>query len=37
VFEPLVEADDPEDHPFAALRALKPDIKPADTKKPKRR
>ncbi|MEA2862790.1 MAG: hypothetical protein QOC84_746 [Bradyrhizobium sp.] len=37
VFEPLVEADDPEDHPFAALRALKPDVKPADAKKPKRR
>jgi hypothetical protein len=37
VFEPLVEADDPEDHPFAALRALKPDVKPADVKKPKRR
>jgi len=37
VFEPLVEAADPEDHPFAALKALKPDVKPPDAKKPKRR
>jgi uncharacterized metal-binding protein YceD (DUF177 family) len=37
VFEPLVEAPDPEDHPFAALKALKPDLKPPDAKKPKRR
>jgi uncharacterized metal-binding protein YceD (DUF177 family) len=37
VFEPLVAADDPEDHPFAALKALKPDVKPPDAKKPRRR
>lgn len=37
VFEPLVVADDPEDHPFAALKALKPDVKPPDAKKPRRR
>jgi uncharacterized metal-binding protein YceD (DUF177 family) len=37
VFEPLVAADDPEDHPFAALKALKPDVKPTGAKKPKRR
>jgi uncharacterized metal-binding protein YceD (DUF177 family) len=37
VFEPLVEAADPEDHPFAALKALKPDVKPPDANKPKRR
>ena len=37
VFEPLVVADDPEDHPFAALKALKPDVKPPDAKKPGRR
>lgn len=28
VFEPLVVADDPEDHPFAALKALQIDPKP---------
>jgi hypothetical protein len=28
VFEPLVVADDPEDHPFAALKALQIDAKP---------
>ena len=28
VFEPLVVADDPEDHPFAALKALQLDAKP---------
>jgi uncharacterized metal-binding protein YceD (DUF177 family) len=35
VFKPLVEAADPEDHPFAALKALK--VEPAKTgaKKPK--
>jgi hypothetical protein len=27
VFEPVVVAPDPEDHPFAALKALKPDSK----------
>jgi len=32
VFEPMVEAPDPEDHPFAALKALK---EKADGKKPK--
>ena len=37
VFEPLVEAADPEDHPYAALKALKPDVKPPDANKPKRR
>jgi hypothetical protein len=37
MFEPRVEADDPEDHPFAALKALKPDVKSQDTNKPKRR
>jgi uncharacterized metal-binding protein YceD (DUF177 family) len=37
VFEPLVEAADPEDHPFAALKALKLDTKPTGTKKPKKR
>jgi uncharacterized metal-binding protein YceD (DUF177 family) len=35
VFEPLVEAADPEDHPFAALKALKADAKPASSNKPK--
>jgi uncharacterized metal-binding protein YceD (DUF177 family) len=28
VFEPLVVAEDPEDHPFAALKALQVDTKP---------
>jgi hypothetical protein len=37
VFEPRVEPDDPEDHPFAALKALKPDVKSPDANKPKRR
>lgn len=35
VFEPLVEAPDPEDHPFAALKALKAAPKKSGTKKPK--
>ena len=35
VFEPQVTAADPEDHPFAALKALKGDAKPPDAKKPK--
>jgi uncharacterized metal-binding protein YceD (DUF177 family) len=35
VFEPLVAAVDPEDHPFAALKALKPDAKPSGGKNPK--
>jgi hypothetical protein len=37
VFEPLVAAVDPEEHPFAALKALKLDAKPADGKKPGKR
>ena len=37
VFEPLVVAADPEDHPFAALKALRLDAKPAGAKKPKKR
>jgi hypothetical protein len=37
VFEPLVVAPDPEDHPFAALKALQLKAKPADPKKPKKR
>lgn len=35
VFEPLVEAADPEDHPFAALRALKVEPKKPRARKPK--
>ncbi|WOH47169.1 DUF177 domain-containing protein [Bradyrhizobium sp. sBnM-33] len=35
VFEPMVEAADPEDHPFAALKALKPAPKKSGTRKPK--
>jgi uncharacterized metal-binding protein YceD (DUF177 family) len=37
VFEPLVAAVDPEEHPFAALKALKLDAKPAGGKKPGKR
>ncbi len=37
VFEPPVVADDPEDHPFAALKALQADAKPAGAKTPKKR
>jgi Large ribosomal RNA subunit accumulation protein YceD len=37
VFEPPVVAADPEDHPFAALKALQLEAKPADAKKPKNR
>jgi len=37
VFEELVVAPDPEDHPFAALKALKVDAEPAGGKKPKKR
>jgi hypothetical protein len=37
VFEPLLEAADPEDHPFAALKALRPDAKPRGPKKPRSR
>jgi hypothetical protein len=35
VFEPVVEAADPEDHPFAALRALKAEPKKSGARKPK--
>ena len=35
VFEPLVEAPDPEDHPFAALKALQVVPKKPGAKKPK--
>jgi hypothetical protein len=34
-FEPQVTAADPEDHPFAALKALKGDAKAPDAKKSK--
>ena len=37
VFEPVIEAADPEDHPFAALKALQPSAKPRVPKKPKKR
>ena len=37
VFEPPVVAADPEDHPFAALKALKAGAKPRGPKKPKGR
>jgi Large ribosomal RNA subunit accumulation protein YceD len=37
VFEPPVVAADPEDHPFAALKALQLDAKPPGPKKPKKR
>src|SRR5487761_2149175 len=33
VFEPTVEAADPDDHPFAALKALQLDAKPSGSKK----
>lgn len=36
VFEPPVVPEDPEDHPFAALKALKIDEKPPGPKKPKK-
>ncbi|NOJ42728.1 YceD family protein [Bradyrhizobium australiense] len=35
VFEPMVEAADPEDHPFAALKVLKTAPKKSGTRKPK--
>jgi uncharacterized metal-binding protein YceD (DUF177 family) len=35
VFEPVVTAADPEDHPFAALKALQSSIKAPGAKKPK--
>jgi len=34
IFEPVVEAADPEDHPFAALKALKADSKKPASRKP---
>jgi uncharacterized metal-binding protein YceD (DUF177 family) len=37
VFEPPVVAADPEDHPFAALKALQVEAKPPGPNKPKRR
>ena len=37
VFEPPAVADDPEDHPFAALKALQLDAKPPGPKKPRKR
>ncbi|WP_213772591.1 DUF177 domain-containing protein [Bradyrhizobium sp. dw_78] len=37
VFEPVVVAADPEDHPFAALKALQLDDKPSSGKKPGKR
>ena len=33
-FEPIIEAADPEDHPFAALKALQASAKPGVPKKP---
>jgi hypothetical protein len=36
VFEPLVAAADPEDHPFAALKALQLDPGAPGGKKPKK-
>jgi len=35
VFEPVVEVADPEDHPFAALKALKVEPKKSGGRKPK--
>jgi hypothetical protein len=35
VFEPQVAAADPDDHPFAALKALQPDLEKRGAKKPK--
>ncbi|MDE2470277.1 MAG: DUF177 domain-containing protein [Bradyrhizobium sp.] len=37
VFEPVITAADPEDHPFAALKALKLDAKPLPAPKSKKR
>jgi hypothetical protein len=37
VFEPPVVAADPQDHPFAALKALRPDAKPLAPNKPRKR
>jgi uncharacterized metal-binding protein YceD (DUF177 family) len=33
IFEPPLETADPNDHPFAALKALMPDVKPSAPKK----
>ena len=37
VFKPVITTPDPEDHPFAALKALKVDAKPRAARKPKKR
>jgi uncharacterized metal-binding protein YceD (DUF177 family) len=37
VFEPVITAANPEDHPFAALKALKLDAKPMETPMSKKR
>jgi hypothetical protein len=37
VFEPPVVAEDPEDHPFAALKALRVEPKPPEANKPRKR
>jgi hypothetical protein len=37
VFEPEIVAVDPEDHPFAALKALQADPEAADPKRPRRK
>jgi hypothetical protein len=37
VFDPPVEAPDPEDHPFAALKALQLEAKPPGSNKPRKR
>ena len=37
LFEPVIAAPDPEDHPFAALKALKVDAKAPKGRKPKKR
>ena len=37
VFEPPMVAEDPEDHPFAALKALRVEPKPPDANKPRKR
>jgi uncharacterized metal-binding protein YceD (DUF177 family) len=36
VFKPVITAPDPEDHPFAALKALKVSAKPRAARKPKK-
>jgi Large ribosomal RNA subunit accumulation protein YceD len=37
VFEPPMVAEDPEDHPFAALKALRVEAKPPGANKPRKR